>query len=89
MISRFLQRVIGELINAKDGSISHTRLASVTGHATSFSLFVAWNINDMVRGNAPNTELWLIYLSITVMHHAYDKTLMMVKGKKENDSNNP
>lgn len=78
MISKFLQSIIGDLINSKDGTISLTRLAAVTAHFNAAFAFF-WITID--KGFI--AELWMIYLGAAIFHAGYDKTLMVTKGQKE------
>lgn len=77
MISKLLQQFIGDLINAKDGSISMTRLASCTAHGSAAFFFVWHNFHSGF-----SETLWGIYLGATILHAGYDKTLMLTKGGK-------
>lgn len=81
-ISKLLIRFIGDLICAKDGSISLTRLAATTAHASAAQLFICFNIRDLMSGHQPNFELWIIYLGFAAGHAVYDKTLMVSKAGK-------
>ena len=76
MISLFLQRIIGDLVNSKDGTISLTRLAALTAHFNA-----AWAFIYLTIKSGYNGELWCIYLGAAIFHAGYDKTLMMIKGK--------
>ena len=78
MISRLLVFIVGDLICSKDGSISLTRLAAVSAHFLSAIFFVYHN------ATAPFSELlWFTYLGFATGHAAYDKTLMLTKGKSD------
>lgn len=75
MLTKFLQRFVGELIcSSRDGSVSLSRLAAVTAHFLAAVFFVYHNIT------APFSELlWAIYLGFATGHAVYDKTLMVKK----------
>lgn len=75
MLTKFLKRFVGELIcSSRDGSVSLSRLASVTAHFLSAVFFVYHNLT------APFSELlWAIYLGFATGHAVYDKTLMTKK----------
>lgn len=78
MISRFLLWLIGDLIAAKDGSISLTRTAAAFAHVSLFFSFIFY-----VATQPFNMELWIIYPSATIFHATWDKTAAMVKDFKE------
>lgn len=83
MITHLLKRFVGELIcSSRDGSVSLTRLAAVTAHASAAQLFVFFNVRDLLAGQQPNFELWIIYLGFATGHAVYDKTLMLTKAGK-------
>lgn len=77
MISQFIQLVVGDLANSKDGSISLTRLAALTAHANAAIAFLWITISKGFIA-----EMWVIYLGATIVHAGYDKTLMILKGNR-------
>lgn len=78
MITRFLKRLIGELVcSSRDGSVSLSRLAAVTAHFLAAIFFVYHNLQT-----GYNEALWIIYLGFATGHAVYDKTLMLTKGGK-------
>lgn len=78
MISRFLLWLIGDLIAAKDGSISLTRTAAAFAHFSLFCAFVFYTVTEPF-----NINLWIAYPGATIFHATWDKTAAMVASFKD------
>lgn len=66
-----------DLITSKDGSVSLTKLAASTFHA-SLAFFVARH----TVLNGFDIAVWTLYASFAVGHAAYDKTMAALKDFK-------
>lgn len=77
MLSRFLIFLIGDLVCSKvDKSLSLTRLAAATAHASAALFFIIYNFTEPF-----NWDLWVIYLGFATGHAIWDKSWMTTKGK--------
>jgi hypothetical protein len=68
-----------DLVQAKDGSLSLTKLAAATAHLL-FALTVAWVTyvkQDFIA------EMWMLYIGAAIAHASYDKTMATVKDFKD------
>ena len=83
MLSKWLIWWFGDLICAKDRSISMTRLAGCTAHFAAAFFFIMFNL----KLGEFNFELWATYLGFATGHAYFDKSLM-TKGKPNDQSNN-
>lgn len=71
---------LGDIVRARDGSLSLTKLAAATAHFCMAAAFVKLQ----VLGDRPfNESLWLIYGGFAIGHAAYDKTAASIKDFKE------
>lgn len=68
---------IASLVLSKDGSVSLTKLAACTFHA-SLAFWVGWT----TYGKGFDSSIWMLYGSFAVGHAAYDKTTAMVSAFK-------
>lgn len=69
-----------DIVAARDGSLSLTKLAAATAHLAMAVAFVRLQ----VFGDRPfNESLWLIYGGFAIGHAAYDKTAASIKDFKE------
>jgi len=80
VLSNLLVRLCGDLMCAKDGSISMTRLAGCTAHFAAAFFFIMFNF----RLGEFNFELWATYLGFATGHAYFDKSLM-IKGKPDQE----
>lgn len=68
-----------DLIRARDGSMSQTKLAAACFH---FALFVTACWVTYIKRDFMEA-MWLLYGSFAVGHAAYDKTMANVKSYKD------
>jgi hypothetical protein len=73
-----LRHTLGEMVCAKDGSVSMTRVAGCFAH---FSLFVWFWRENYLRGFV--ADQWIIYGGLTIAHAFADKTAAMVRDFKD------
>ena len=78
MISKALVWACGDIICAKDGSISLTRVAACTAHLLAAAFFIYYNLAQPF-----NEVLWLTYLGFATGHAVWDKTSAMIKDSKD------
>ena len=71
MLSKWLIWWFGDLICAKDRSISMTRLAGCTAHFAAAFFFIMFNL----KLGEFNFELWATYLGFATGHAYFDKSL--------------
>ena len=72
---------VRDIVCAKDGSLSLTKLAAATAHLLMAAAFARLQLmDDTARFNE---TLWLIYGGFAIGHAAYDKTAASVKDFKE------
>ena len=69
---------IADLIRAKDGSLSLTKLAASTAHA-----LMAFGFAVITWRNGFLADLWLIYGGYALGHAVIDKTAAQVKAFKD------
>lgn len=67
-----------DLIRAKDGSMSLTKLAASTAHALMAAMFLRITFREgYIEG------LWLIYGTLAISHAAVDKGMALTKAFKD------
>lgn len=67
-----------DLVRSRDGSMSLTKLAAATFHA-SLATTVAWLT---YRSQSFNEAMWLLYAGFSVGHATWDKTMATFKDIK-------
>lgn len=70
MLPDFVLKNLGQLVKAKDGSLSVSKLATATAHFNCAWLFVYLTLKHGFIW-----ELWSTYIGATIVHHGYDKWL--------------
>lgn len=72
-------RKLADLVLAKDGTLSQTKLAAATFHLAIFVTVLYITFKTGVF----NTEMWTLYAACAIGHAAFDKTSAQVKDFKD------
>lgn len=70
---------IADLIRARDGSMSQTKLAAACAH---FSMFVTVNMIT-IKTMEFNEAMWTLYIGVAIVHSFGDKAMASFKEFKE------
>lgn len=73
-----------DLIRAKDGSLSLTKLAASTAHALMAAMFLRITFREGFI-----EALWIIYGGLAISHAVVDKTAAQVKAFKDKGQETP